>query len=49
MPALIGYTETGFCIQTLATSLAQVFLGKRNDLELPFIMEKEHWNEFLCN
>ena len=49
MPALIGYTETDFCIQTLATSLAQVFLCKRNDLELPFIMEKEHWNEFLCN
>ena len=49
MPALIGYTETDFCIQTLSTSLAQVFLGKRNDLELPSIMEKEHWNEFLCN
>lgn len=49
MPALIGFTETNFCIQTLATSLAQIFLGKRNDLELPFIMEKEHWEEFLCN
>ena len=49
MPALIGYTETDFCIQTLATSLAQIYLGKRNDLEAPFIMENEHWNEFLCN
>lgn len=50
MPALIGYTEVGFCIQTLATSLAQIFLGKRNDLELPFIMENEHWrNLLLCN
>lgn len=49
MPALIGYTETDFCIQTLATSLAQIYLGKRNDLEVPFIMENEHWNEFLCN
>lgn len=49
MPALIGYTETGYCIQALCTSLAQIFLGKRKDLELPFLMEKEHWNEFLCN
>lgn len=49
VPALIGYTETEFCMQTLTTSLAQVFLGKRSDLELPFILENEHWNEFLCN
>lgn len=49
VPALIGYTETEFCMKTLTTSLAQVFLGKRSDLELPFILENEHWNEFLCN
>jgi CRISP-associated protein Cas1 len=49
MPALIGWTEVGFCIQALATSLAQIYLGKRNDLETPLIMEKEHWNELLCN
>lgn len=49
VPALIGYTETEFCMQTLTTSLAQVFLGKRSDLELPFILKNEHWNEFLCN
>lgn len=49
MPALIGYTEVGFCIQSLATSLAQVYLGKRNDLEIPYIMETEHWNSLICN
>lgn len=49
MPTLIGYTEVGFCIQSLATSLAQVYLGKRNDLEVPYIMETEHWNGLICN
>lgn len=49
MPSSIGSTETDFCIQSLATSLAQIFLGKKEELELPFIMKKENWNEFLCN
>ena len=49
MPAILGYTETEYCIQTLTTSLAQIFLNKRRDLELPFLMKKENWDEFLCN
>lgn len=33
-----GCTELNFCIQTLATSLAQIFLGNRKKLELPYII-----------
>jgi len=43
LPSSRGATEMGYCIQSLAISLAQVFLSEKKNLELPKIMQKMDW------
>ena len=35
MPTALGVTPVMVCMQRLATSVAQVYLGERNKLDLP--------------
>lgn len=43
LPARRGATEMRYCIQSLAVSLAKIFLNEKKDLELPKIMKKTDW------
>ena len=43
LPSPIGSIEMSYAIQSLAISLAQVFLSERKNLELPKIMQKKDW------
>jgi CRISPR-associated protein Cas1 len=43
LPASRGDTELGYCIQSLAISLAQIYLSERKYLDLPKIMQKRDW------
>lgn len=43
LPTPKGKTEMAYCIQSLAVSIAKVFLSERKDLDLPKIMQKNDW------
>lgn len=43
LPASKGYTEMGYCVQSLAVSLALVYLSEKKELDLPKTMQKGDW------
>ena len=43
MPTTAGLTPVSVCLQRLATSLAQVYLGERKQLDLPLAGPVEDW------